>query len=109
MVTLNEAKLYLRIDSDVEDSLITNLIAASESYLKDAVNDYDKYKTEPTFADKVKLAQLAIITEMYQDRDNSDTVNKDYSYAIRSLITQMQYWSKDDDNNQQNAPQTDNT
>lgn len=90
-VTLDEAKLYLRVDSTVEDDLINNLIAASESYLKDAVTDYDVNISNDNFAAKAKIAQLAIITEMYEDR--SPTVQHDYSYAIRTLITQMQYWS----------------
>ena len=42
MLDLEKVKLYLRIDLDVEDSLITNLISVAESYLQDAVTDYEK-------------------------------------------------------------------
>ena len=35
IVTLDEAKLYLRIDSDDEDSLVTNLIGSAEALCKD--------------------------------------------------------------------------
>ncbi|MDQ0204073.1 head-tail connector protein [Pectinatus haikarae] len=92
-VTLDEAKLYLRVDSTVEDDLINNLIAASESYLKDAVTDYATNITDSGFAAKAKIAQLAIITEMYENRNSTQDGAKDYGYAIRTLITQMQYWS----------------
>ncbi|WP_196600035.1 head-tail connector protein [Pectinatus frisingensis] len=92
-VTLDEAKLYLRVDSTVEDDLINNLIAASESYLKDAVTDYETNIADSSFAAKAKIAQLAVITEMYENRNSTQDGAKDYGYAIRTLITQMQYWS----------------
>ncbi|WP_196602158.1 head-tail connector protein [Pectinatus frisingensis] len=92
-VTLDEAKLYLRVDSTVEDDLINNLIAASESYLKDAVTDYDVNISNDNFAAKAKIAQLTIITEMYENRNSTQDGAKDYGYVIRTLITQMQYWS----------------
>ena len=90
-VTLTEAKLYLRIDSTVEDTLLTDIVTAAESYLRDAVDDYDTFTSDTNFAAKAKIAQLALITEMYDNRNAS--TNQDFSYTIRSLITQMQYYT----------------
>ena len=93
-VTLTEAKLYLRIDSAVEDTLLTDIVTAAESYLRDAVDDYDTFianTSDTNFAAKAKIAQLALITEMYDNRYAS--VHQDFSYTVRSLITQMQYYT----------------
>ena len=40
MVTLADAKGYLRVDGDAEDGLIQNMVDASENYLKGAVSGY---------------------------------------------------------------------
>ena len=94
MVTLADAKAYLRIDADLtqDDSLLTAVIAAAGSYLKSAVDKFETYYTDSDFAAKADLVQLALISEMYRNRDPSNDGREDYPYYIRSQITQLQNW-----------------
>ncbi len=95
LITLEEAKLYLRIDSTIEDSLINDFIAAASSYIQDAVTNYDTYITYENFAAKIKPIELAIVTDMYANRSNSDKYS--LSATISTMIRQLQYWSAPDE------------
>ena len=59
MITAEEIKLYLRIDSDYEDSLIESLIEVAESYLIDGVTDYQKnYAIDEKYRQKADLPKI---------------------------------------------------
>lgn len=89
MVTVAEAKQYLRADQSDEDGLIQKLLDTAESYIKGAVDDYDVRKANPDFVRRADVAVLAIVTELYENRGVG--LQHDYSYAIRTLISQLQY------------------
>lgn len=97
-VSLSDVKLYLRIDGDAEDSLLQACMAAAESYLVSAVSGYkDNYLASTDYAAKADLVSLALISEMYRNRDPSNDGRADYPFYIRSQITQLQYWVGDAD------------
>lgn len=97
-VSLSDVKLYLRIDGDAEDSLLQACMAAAESYLVSAVSDYRaNYEASADYAAKADLVSLALISEMYRNRDPSNDGRADYPFYIRSQITQLQYWAGDGD------------
>lgn len=98
-VTLEDVKLYLRIDGDAEDSLLQACMAAADSYLLSAVSDFSTYYDESAdFAAKADLVKLALVSEMFRNRDPSnDDGRADYPFYIRSQITQLQYWAGDGD------------
>ena len=96
-VTLEDVKLYLRIDGDAEDSLLQACMAAAESYLISAVSDYEtNYEASADYAAKADLVSLALISEMYRNREPSNDWRADYPFYIRSQITQLQYWTGGD-------------
>ena len=97
-VSLSDVKLYLRIDGDAEDSLLQACMAAAESYLVSAVSSYEtNYEASADYAAKADLVSLALISEMYRNRDPSNDGRADYPFYIRSQITQLQYWVGDAD------------
>ena len=97
-VSLSDVKLYLRIDGDAEDSLLQACMAAAESYLVSAVSGYEtNYEASADYAAKADLVSLALISEMYRNRDPSNDGRADYPFYIRSQITQLQYWVGDGD------------
>lgn len=92
---LSEVKEYLRIDGTSEDALLKRQMDVAQSYLRAAVDDYDaKIKlSEATnndnFGTLADEAALAIVSERYDNRIAPEKQH-DYSYTIRSMITQLQ-------------------
>ena len=87
-----KVKQYLRLDYD--DSLIDNFILISESYLKDAIDNFDKKIKNEQFKAKAEIVQLVLIQELYDNRNQAKKDTTDFSYVIRSMISQLQYWSE---------------
>ena len=87
-----KVKQYLRLD--YEDSLVDNFILISESYLKDAINNFDKKIENEQFKAKAEMVQLVLIQELYDNRSQAKKDTTDFSYVIRSMISQLQYWSE---------------
>ena len=85
-------KQYLRLDYD--DSLVDNFILISESYLKDAIDNFDKKIKNEQFKAKAEMVQLVLIQELYDNRNQAKKDTTDFSYVIRSMISQLQYWSE---------------
>ena len=87
-----KVKQYLRLDYD--DSLIDSFIEVSENYLRDAVDDFDKKIENERFKAKAEMLQLVLIQELYDNRNQAKKDSVDFSYIIRSMIMQLQYWSE---------------
>ena len=83
---------YLRLD--YEDNLIDSFEEVSENYLRDAVDDYDKKIKNENFKAKSEMVQLVLIQELYDNRNQAKKDSADFSYVIRSMIYQLQYWSE---------------
>ena len=67
-VTRDEAKLYLRIDNDVEDALIDNLIQSSTTTVENVLPLSD-YTTLP---ENIKTSILYGVAYLYENRDTAD-------------------------------------
>lgn len=97
MITLADAKTYLRVDGTAEDSLIAGFVTASESYLQGAVSGYSTlYAGDATFASTADMVRYAYIAEAYRNRDamNDGRPNdRHFSYMFFAQITQLQNWT----------------
>ena len=79
LITLEEAKAYLRIDGNEEDDLIARLIASSERLCLDILR---KEETEETAA--FKMAVLFSVAYLYEHREDADYHN--LLLTLRSLL-----------------------
>jgi len=87
ILTVNEAKTWLRVDGEDEDNLIGLLIGAAETYLHNA--------TEVEFDGTNQLAKLfclVLCADWYENRDligqqPSDKVR----FTIQSMLSQLQH------------------
>lgn len=86
IISLNEAKSYLKLDLDYtdEDTDITDLITAAETYLTNAgcvLNSGDEV---------AKLAEKMLVVHWYENRETTGQGNL-LDFGLQSLITQLQY------------------
>lgn len=44
------------------------------------------------FKAKAEMCQMALIAELYENRNQGGREPKDYGFTVRTMITQMQYW-----------------
>lgn len=91
-ISLSDAKAYLRVDCDDEDTLIERLIATSEAYLSGAVDSYSERLQDATFAAKAEMVQLAVIADMFEHRNQGGAEVHPYGRIVESLIRQLQLW-----------------
>lgn len=90
-VTLAQFKAYMRIDTDWEDELLQRFLDTAGDYLSGAISNYhDNYNAYSEFASKADMLLMIIAAEYYQNRDNSP---HGLSYTIRSMMTQLQYFT----------------
>lgn len=86
ILTLDEAKRWLRVDGDDEDLTVQMLVDASETYLANATgNTFDSSNS------LAKLYCLVLVTDWYENREligekTSDKVR----FTIQSIMTQLQ-------------------
>ena len=91
MVTVEKLKSYLRIDISDEDNLLADFLTTARTYLTGAVTNFEKnYLSSEEFATKADFLQMVIAAEYYQNRSNDE---HNLSYTIRTLITQLQYFT----------------
>ncbi|WP_432408554.1 head-tail connector protein [Wukongibacter sp. M2B1] len=91
-MTLNEAKLYLRLEEDYleEDDLLSALIVFSEEYIKNATGKTSEFFSENEL---YKLAQKMIISHIYDNRLPVvvGSITKKLEFSLRSILIQLQY------------------
>lgn len=86
-MTLDDIKLYLRVDDSVEDSLIQDLSDAADNYLAGAIDGYESKRADSNFAKKADLCKKMLISYWYENRlPDSRPVNSN----VELLITQLQ-------------------
>jgi uncharacterized phage protein (predicted DNA packaging) len=70
MITLNEAKNYLRIDHEEDDKLILQLLDTAKSLVKDVGRmDEERFSENE---DVVRTAMLYTISYLYENRNTAD-------------------------------------
>ena len=82
MITLKEAKNYLRVDYDEDDKLIQNLLSTSKQLVMDVgrMSEDDFSVNEDT----VRTAMLFALGYLYENRSNLDY--KKLTLNLRSIL-----------------------
>ena len=87
IVTLEEAKLHLRIDSDEDDTYIEGLIQAGEHFIKNGTG-----KTFDGTNFLAKTVCLMLVADMYENRiTTTDKVGAKMRELVSMMLTQLAY------------------
>lgn len=87
-MTLSDVKLYLRVDGEAEDTLITQLMSVADGYMSDAVTNYSTYYGKNDgYTARADMAKMAIIADLYENRNNGDPHS--LSRTVQSIINQL--------------------
>ena len=89
-MTLDEVKIFLRIDGTDENDLLNTLMQTAEYYVEDSIIDYASKKDNARFIAKADLLKLMVVNDMYSDR-STVAGNEKYRLIYQSLITQLSY------------------
>lgn len=91
-ITLNEVKVYLRIDSDAEDALLERLMATAYSVVAGAVDNYALIaRLKPDCEKLGDMTQLALISDLYENRNLEGETPQGYSRIVETMLHQLQY------------------
>ncbi|WP_302297003.1 head-tail connector protein [Mitsuokella multacida] len=93
-ITVEDIKLYLRIDNDAEDNMLQQMIGRADAYLDGAVSNFAKCCKTDSFDKKADIVRMAIVSEMYNNRDCQEDKHQAFPYFIRSAITQLQCYAE---------------
>ncbi len=91
-LTVDEVKTYLRIDSTDEDALLERLQATAVAILKGAVDDFEAGLKDDSFAQRAEMIALALIADLYENRNAGGIEVHQYSRPVESMIRQLQTW-----------------
>ena len=80
LVTLEEAKQYLRVDSSDDDSLISGLESTAEALCLDVTRTEEL----PTDSPIARAAVLYAMAYLYEHREEAD--HKELSITLRALL-----------------------
>ena len=90
IVTLEEAKAYLRVDFNDDDVLITSLISAADEYLKAAISETYDVKSE-----RARTLALIVVGDLYDNREISEKVSGNTRRLVQSFALQLRLESGD--------------
>lgn len=87
-MNLSDVKLYLRVDGNAEDTLITQLMSVADGYMSDAVTNYAAhYGKDDEYTARADMAKLAIIADLYENRNAESP--QSFSHTVQSIINQL--------------------
>lgn len=86
IITLDEAKTYLRVEYSDEDDLITNFIASAQKLVQDMtrLSDDDWSAADEDTLARVRIAVLFAVAYFYEHREEAD--HSALNLTLRSLL-----------------------
>lgn len=93
MLTLQEAKDFLRLEHDEEDAFVSSLLLAGSSYIKNATHSQVDETSE-----LFKVALRMLILHWYENRNTVviGKIPKSLEFALESILIQLAYTSGDE-------------
>lgn len=96
IVTVDDAKNWMKVETDEDDQLILTLIQAAEGYIFNA--------TGRTFDDTNDVARtlcLMMVTDWYENRDITRQPGQRIRFIFESMMAQLQHCYEDEGREEQ--------
>lgn len=84
MLTLDEVKKYLRVDSSDEDTLITSLISTADSLVRDVSRMESDSERSEASKTVMMAAELYTVAYLYEHREEAN--HHDLMLTLRALL-----------------------
>ena len=84
MLTLDEVKKYLRVDSSDEDTLITSLISTADSLVRDVSRMESDSEISEASKPVMMAAELYTVAYLYEHREEAN--HHDLMLTLRALL-----------------------
>ena len=88
MITLEEAKSYLRVDTMAEDDLIVSLISAAADYISECTGKDDDGSS------LYKLCVKVLVAHWYEHREAVSGTVTDVPHTLQALLTHIKLAEK---------------
>ena len=88
MITLAEAKSYLRVDTTAEDDLITSLINAAADYIHECTGKEDD--GSPLYV----LCEKILVAHWYENRMVVASATTELPHSVQSMLTHIKLSGK---------------
>ena len=87
-MTVDELKTYLRIDNDEEDDLLSSLLTAAESYIKQTTGKTLKGEADISTDELYCVCVKLMVSHWYENRAAQvvGAVINDFDYSVKALI-----------------------
>lgn len=87
---LTEIKLYLRIDTTAEDTLLTSLLAAAESYIKQTTGKTLKGTAAINTDELYNLCVKLMVAHWYENRAvQTQTQLNSFDFSVQTLLNHI--------------------
>lgn len=91
-MTLEDIKLYLRIDDDTEDNYLTTLIEVVQIYIDSMIGEY--YKVDEKAVKLAELLQKKLINDLYENRGTSIPSNIKKDIIVSSILDKLSLYEE---------------
>lgn len=89
-MTLSDVKLYLRVDTTADDALITSLMTAAESYIKQTTGKTLKGTAAINTDELYNLCVKLMVAHWYENRAVQSPTNlTKIDYTVQALINHI--------------------
>lgn len=94
-MTLEDVKNYLRIDSEDDDTYLSELLEVSLIYIDSMVGE--DYKTNEKAVKLATLLQKKLISDMYENRGTEIPNNTKKDIIVTSILDKLSLYEGDSD------------
>ena len=89
ILPLEEAKLWVKVDYEDEDLIITELVEVAYDLIADSIDDFEIKITNDRFKRKLKYCMSCSLTNMYDERSSTTDKTEQLKLTNQNALLQL--------------------